>query len=280
MNPNMSTATLEILRPMAAAVLAKLGVEETEESMVSMADFILQAVPVIRAEEDKNNHCQATIKSGEKKGQVCGKLLKDGACTLHKEAVKEEFTPCDMILKSGEKKGQVCGKKCAANETKCAIHLRVETPGNGCTYVFNKGDKKGDSCDKKRQGDSAFCTFHTAAHNKSESRSNEKAAEAAEGPSEKPKKVKAPKEESDSKEEAKEPEPIRCVRRAGKLVIKETVLAIDADATEIIGFVKQTDEEWVFHAEFHESMTEAKVKYGLKCEYKAPEVSRMMVEEE
>lgn len=50
------------------------------------------------------NTCTALIKSGIKRGQVCGRVN----CSYHK--VKKEIKKCSSIIKTGMKKGQICGR--------------------------------------------------------------------------------------------------------------------------------------------------------------------------
>ncbi len=216
---------------------------------------------------------------------------------------------CGALLKSGEKKGETCGKKCAAGSDRCPTHARAAVAeGEACEYVFAKGPKKDTVCGKKRCADSPFCSEHQSKPKdsksksaaKSEPKSEEKPAEAkseepkeevkpAEAKSEekeeeKPAEVKpeakeekkspkkAPKEKSPPKEksapkvEAKEEKPaIRAVRRGSLVVIKGTDLVIDSDGTRILGHAVLKDESWELVKEWVPVMEEAMRTYDLAC---------------
>lgn len=97
----------------------------------------------------KSNHCQAVLKSGKRKGELCGKLCLEDYCPMHFKAIqkqkekaqkfikwtaetlancKEENTIgtnvilCNAIIKSGKRKGQLCGCKCKPGKSKCGRH--------------------------------------------------------------------------------------------------------------------------------------------------------------
>jgi len=265
MNQHMSMKTLEALKVVFQSTLAKMTVEETEERMLALAEAALELYPILKAEEEEQNRCHAPIKSGDKKGQTCGKTLKDGQCAVHKDAIHPPAT-CSMILTSGDKKGQACGKTCASGKTRCGVHASLPEAGTGCEYIFNRGADKGKRCDKKQKDGCAFCPSHAESPEKSDS---------------KEKKPKAPKAKEEKKEEQKEKEQIRCVRRAGVAVIKGTCIAIEPESTDIIGYVSSTgaedDLKWTFHGEWHESMSEVRGKYEIVCPFSP---KRMMILDE
>jgi hypothetical protein len=264
MNTNMSMKTLEALKVVFQATLAKMGVEETDERMLALAENALEVYPILKAEAEEQNRCHAPIKSGDKKGQTCGKTLKDGQCAVHKDAIHPPAA-CSMILTSGDKKGQACGKTCAAGKTRCGLHASLPEPGTGCEYIYNRGADKGKRCDKKQKDGCAFCSEHQSKPKDS-----------------KEKEPKAPKAKAEPKpkEEPKEKEQIRCVRRAGVAVIKGTCIAIEPESTDIIGYVSSTGAEdnltWTFHGEWHDSMPEVRDKYEIVC----PFSKRMMIVDE
>lgn len=97
----------------------------------------------------KSNHCHAVLKSGKRKGELCGKLCLEDYCPMHFKAIQkqkekaqkfikwatetlanctEENTIvtnvilCNAIIKSGKRKGQVCGCKCKPGKSKCGRH--------------------------------------------------------------------------------------------------------------------------------------------------------------
>jgi hypothetical protein len=219
---------------------------------------------------------------------------------------------CGALLKSGEKKGETCGKKCAPGSDRCPTHARAAVAeGEACEYVFAKGPKKDSVCGKKRCADSPFCSEHQSKPKdsksksaaKSEPKSEEKPAEAKseepkeevkpaeakpeeakseekpevkpEAKEEKKSPKKAPKEKSPPKEkkeksapkvEAKEEKPaIRAVRRGSLVVIKGTDLVIDSDGTRILGHAVLKDESWELVEEWVPVMEEAMRTYDLAC---------------
>jgi hypothetical protein len=281
----MSIDTLRVLRPMAVEVLAQLGLPETEVSLAALSQFIVRAIPVVRAEEEKANQCRAIIKSGDKKGSVCGKALKNGVCPLHKEVREPEpETLCDVVLKSGEKKGQTCGKKCATGETRCATHAKLDTPGNGCVHVAAKGNKQGEMCDRKCAPDSAYCSHHQVRGEKRKEVSDSEPSKRArtESPSPEPASASAPAAAPAPVPSAPAPAPvefpqIRCIRRAGQVVVKNTCVAIDQNVFEIIGHVVEKDGVFEFIAAYHESMPEVAQMYQLTCKFQP---ARMIVSDE
>ena len=277
MNTQMSIKTLEALKVVFQSALAKMTVEETDERMVALAEAALELYPILKAEEEDQNRCHAPIKSGEKKGQTCGKTLKDGQCAVHKDAIHPPAT-CGMILTSGDKKGQACGKTCASGETRCGLHARLPEAGTGCEYIFNRGADKGKRCDKKQKDGCAFCPSHADSPEKSDSKEKKpKAPNEAKPKAEKPKAEK-PKAEKPKEKPSEEKEQIRCVRRAGVAVIKGTCIAIETESTNIIGYVSSSgpedDLKWTFHGEWHDTMPEVRDKYDIVCPFSP---KRMMI---
>jgi len=241
MNNEMSMKTLEALKVVFQETLAKMGVEETSERMLALADASLAIYPILKAEEDSQNRCHAPVKSGDKKGQECGRMLKDGQCAVHKAEIRPP-AQCSTVLTSGDNKGRACGKICASGETRCGLHARLPEAGSGCDYVFGRGELKGARCDKKRKDGCAFCASHAAEKPKSNSK--------------------------EKKKEEKEEEKLKCVRRAGRAVVKGTCVAVDPDTTDIVGYVSADGDEWTFRAEWHESMADVAAAHGLACPFK------------
>lgn len=87
--------------------------------------------------------CSAVLISGERKGNTCGKPVKNnGMCTTHAKKhdklveqsvisclaamkLEKSSTTCSSILKTGKNKGQLCGKA-IKKDGKCTIHLPKE----------------------------------------------------------------------------------------------------------------------------------------------------------
>ena len=71
-----------------------------------------------------NSTCSCIIKSGKRKGQLCGKKCVGKFCTRHNKInnkkAKKIMVKCTQILKSGKRKGMVCGAICKTNE--CIKH--------------------------------------------------------------------------------------------------------------------------------------------------------------
>lgn len=274
----------QFLNKFALRLCEKLGVD-AEKGTAMVTETVAEFQAII-AEEEERNTCKALIKSGDLKGQACGKKFKEGCCPVHKPhnsnitpKEEEDFQKCDMVLKTGERKGQTCDKKCADGQERCAIHMRVQTPGNGCAYVFARGDRAGQTCDKKREGDEeAYCAFHKSAVEKSASKEKSEPKEKSA-----PKEKKSEPKDSDKAAEAApfpkavDPEQIRAVKRGAYLAIKGTTFAISEDAVKILGWTNKVDDVWVLMAEYQTGMEEAAKKYGLTCEFKP---ALMVVEED
>jgi hypothetical protein len=59
-----------------------------------------------------------------KKGQCKRFVVNDGLCDAHQP---KETVNCSMELKSGERKGTLCGKKCSQGKTMCPSHSPKDT---------------------------------------------------------------------------------------------------------------------------------------------------------
>ena len=58
------------------------------------------------------NNCEAVLKVGKRKGQVCNKPCMEKYCNYHKNyKTTEDITTCSAILKSGKRKGETCKNK-------------------------------------------------------------------------------------------------------------------------------------------------------------------------
>jgi len=229
--------------------------------------------------------------------------------------VADSKEACSALLKSGEKKGETCGKKCAAGSDRCPSHARAAVAeGEACEYVFGKGPKKDTVCGKKRCADSPFCSEHQSKPKESSSKPKEKSAPKADAevkpaeeqkpeakeeqksdepksdepksdepkpkapkspkksaPKEEKPKKSAPKEEKPKEEKPKEEKPkeekpaIRAVRRGALVVIKGTDLVIDSEGATILGHAVLTGETWELVAEWVPVMEEAMRTYDLAC---------------
>lgn len=79
---------------------------------------------------------------------------------------------CAKIIRSGKRKGEVCGRP--SFEKYCKIHVpRVRVilnPGEGCTAVLKSGNRKGEPCNLKKFassiGDDILCKRHFNIKNK------------------------------------------------------------------------------------------------------------------
>jgi len=75
--------------------------------------------------------CVCILQSGARKGQECGKPVKENnRCGTHQKKCVEpekvvkisEPMKCPCIIQSGSRKGQVCGKTVVANTERCKSH--------------------------------------------------------------------------------------------------------------------------------------------------------------
>ena len=85
----------------------------------------------------KFKSCTALIKSGKRKGEMCGKACFFDFCNIHnkstttnkkinKKTNKKQniaISVCNAIVKSGKRKGEKCGCKCKTNEQFCGRHI-------------------------------------------------------------------------------------------------------------------------------------------------------------
>lgn len=70
------------------------------------------------------NECKAVLKSGKRRGEICGKKCNSEFCKVHtkKEACESEIN-CIAILKSGKRKGLQC-KSNVKKEGYCMLHYK------------------------------------------------------------------------------------------------------------------------------------------------------------
>jgi len=89
----------------------------------------------------KTKKCCAIIKSGKRKGEICGKLCAGKLCPRHAKLAEKAKTKakanvnvnkkiknvsgktCIAVIKSGKRKGEICGCKCKNNENMCGRHI-------------------------------------------------------------------------------------------------------------------------------------------------------------
>ena len=68
--------------------------------------------------------CQSIIKSGKRKGALCGKACIFNFCNRHAKLNSTPTKPtCMTILKSGKRKGEICGCKCKLESNLCGRHI-------------------------------------------------------------------------------------------------------------------------------------------------------------
>lgn len=74
----------------------------------------------------KFKSCTYTLKSGKRKGEMCGKACINDFCKIHMKKIKVEnnFKTCTAIIKSGKRKGQICGCKSKNNTSFCGRHIQ------------------------------------------------------------------------------------------------------------------------------------------------------------
>ena len=85
----------------------------------------------------KSNLCCAILKSGKRKGEMCGKPCYEKYCGSHlhylnqdeKSIVKANYPTCEAIIKSGKRKGEMCGCKLKPQfiqNKRCGKHLKIK----------------------------------------------------------------------------------------------------------------------------------------------------------
>lgn len=85
--------------------------------------------------------CVSLIKSGVRKGQVCGgKIHANGMCKRHQPKVLMSEEKCPALMKAGTRKGQVCGARVANGDTYCGKHKITK-----CIFKLESGDCCGRS---------------------------------------------------------------------------------------------------------------------------------------
>ena len=73
------------------------------------------------------NNCEAVLKGGKRKGQVCNKPCMEKYCNYHKNyKTTEDITTCSAILKSGKRKGETCKNK-PKQDGLCLRHIKNKT---------------------------------------------------------------------------------------------------------------------------------------------------------
>ena len=80
----------------------------------------------------KFKSCAALLKSGKRKGELCGKSCVDEFCNQHNKTKKTSVNikvgpTCTAIIKSGKRKGVVCGCKAKKNTSFCGRHIQKKT---------------------------------------------------------------------------------------------------------------------------------------------------------
>ena len=75
-------------------------------------------------------------------------LKKDGINWPPRQMAKNNL--CDMILKSGKRKGEICGKQCILKKCKTHCNMREKNVKNPnaitCTTIIKTGKRKGEVC--------------------------------------------------------------------------------------------------------------------------------------
>tara|TARA_Y100000996_G_scaffold324286_1_gene260289 strand:- start:3366 stop:3974 length:609 start_codon:yes stop_codon:yes gene_type:complete len=84
----------------------------------------------------KSNKCCAILKSGKRKGEMCGKPCYEKYCGSHMHYLKQKQTSsqknypvCQAIIKSGKRKGEICGCKLKSKyiqNKRCGKHLNIK----------------------------------------------------------------------------------------------------------------------------------------------------------
>ena len=87
----------------------------------------------------KTNKCMAVLKSGKRKGEICGKVCCEKYCGRHMYKAKSENSAntteskhvnsnfCVAIIKNGKRKGEICGCKLKSKyiqNKRCGKHFR------------------------------------------------------------------------------------------------------------------------------------------------------------
>jgi hypothetical protein len=80
----------------------------------------------------KFKSCTTLLKSGKRKGEMCGKSCVDEFCNRHDKIKKTSinikvYPTCTAIIKSGKRKNSVCGCKTKINTSFCGRHIQKKT---------------------------------------------------------------------------------------------------------------------------------------------------------
>ena len=136
------------------------------------AQAVAQGEPT---DEKASEPCQVIIKSGGRKGQVCGRKTASGSdcCSYHKSRpTKEPATRCVALFLNKQKVQVQCSKNAKAGEELCGIHLKKilahvivykeEEEQKGCEAMITRGKRKGDQCAKKIcKRSQKYCLAHS-----------------------------------------------------------------------------------------------------------------------
>lgn len=107
--------------------------------------------------DNANKACSALMKSGKRKGQLCGAKVSDstGMCKKHQPRVeKTGDTKCMALMKSGTRKGQPCGVAIASGELYCSKHRITK-----CIFKKPDGNQCGWSISRCSPSES-YCRIH------------------------------------------------------------------------------------------------------------------------
>jgi hypothetical protein len=101
----------------------------------------------VKVKVEKENTCTFTMKSGTRKGQVCGKKCVDLYCASHSKKEPKEKEPkekepkekvCGVEIVYGEHKGKSCTKKCVEGKDTCDSHEAIRVKKiDGLHFIRN-----------------------------------------------------------------------------------------------------------------------------------------------
>ena len=181
----LNDAKCEIEDAVAKAVVEPEEVKEVEpespEAEPISKDYTLPSKPKTPKPVDATK-CSFLLQSGTRKGQPCGRPVKEGGfCGVHQK--KPEITnisdpsKCNCLILSGARKGQICGRTAKENGL-CAIHLKscpsrlptepTQQPAQivqpvlptKCQCIIQSGKNRNQICGRNVQPGTTTCKFH------------------------------------------------------------------------------------------------------------------------
>jgi len=154
---------------------------ESPEAEPISKDYTLPSKPKTPKPVDATK-CSFLLQSGTRKGQPCGRPVKEGGfCGVHQK--KPEITnisdpsKCNCLILSGARKGQICGRTAKENGL-CAIHLKscpsrlptepTQQPAQivqpvlptKCQCIIQSGKNRNQICGRNVQPGTTTCKFH------------------------------------------------------------------------------------------------------------------------